>query len=185
MSGSLLINSATTTLNSKKAVVKRGRKAKKQVLTNTKLQKISEDSIKRDEESGTVETADDHNSPKDSLNNQKSKSEPLKLSVDGSNMGSKSPSTFTILDNDISLRKRNTKATLKDSKSDIIESLSSKSTESKQKKNKRRRKANQNYASSKSENIDLAQRRDVVNKTILRALRRFYTQKLKENSVGE
>lgn len=52
----------------------------------------------------------------------------------------------------------------------------------KPKKKGRKRRANGKASDQKHENIDLAQRRDVVNKTILRALRRFYTQKLKENS---
>lgn len=79
--------------------------------------------------------------------------------------------------------KRESKVVLKEKNTENLELLSWNSFD--QKLRKKSKKKKYSYNSAKLENIDLAQRRDVVNKTILRALRRFFTQKLKEHSKIE
>lgn len=80
----------------------------------------------------------------------------------------------------ICLSKRFAKCEAQISKNESsVSKLKESSTQGIKKKNKRKRTSKPIKCSS-GEQIDLAQRRDVVNKTILRALRRYYTQKLKE-----
>ena len=75
--------------------------------------------------------------------------------------------------------KRESKALLKQETSRRVNPEKSKWKGAKNKKRSRKRKTKL-VAACKQEDIDLAQRRDVVNKTILRALRRYYAQRLKE-----
>lgn len=84
----------------------------------------------------------------------------------------------------MSTNKRKQKADQKEAQLDPNYSVISDSTDSKTKRKRRKRKTNKSIYLPQADEIDLAKRRDVVNKTILRALRRYYAQKLKENSAS-